>query len=412
MAKKKKRANVGLRLQSMQIERDYGVPCNVSPSRSDDDEVGEKRLPASVGTQKGTLIVYVETDIEFEEQDTSVLEPPRGFRSEGADDERISRWLLRREREKTNASIERLPRSKLFHARDHAGVDKAVAYFRQMSEESGQHLVLALDLEGTDKGVVRPALLQISGCVNGKEYCAVFQTRSDMAGKSNLVRDVFQEGIPTGLADLLRIKKLILTGKDIKKDVEMIAPCLGLSRKETNELAIIETSRVFGFVYALAEGGKYIQKWIRKGNSGYFEEVSLKDYLELVHETRLIDKCPSNNNHNANFSDKNGCLVPWDKICYAAGDAIFLSRRHIEFEEKTKIPMSCFATPLSHPAVGDDLSFIEALQELARNDIDPNREKGNLSARSEELFEALISARPWAEIHMESRERSICAARA
>lgn len=72
-----------------------------------------------------------------------------------------------------------------------------------MSEEAGEHLILALDLEGTDKVALRPAMLQLSASVNGKEYCAVFQTRSDMAGKLRQIRDVFEEGVPYKLADLL-----------------------------------------------------------------------------------------------------------------------------------------------------------------------------------------------------------------
>ena len=411
---KKGRVSASLQLQSMMIERDSGVPSNISPSHSmdDEDERESERLPTSVGTQNGTLIVYVESDIDFEDLSTSVLEPPRGKRSEGADEERVMRWLMKREKDINNAIIEKLPRSKVFHARDHAGVEKAVAHFMQMSEEAGQYLLLALDLEGIEKGFDRPAMLQLSGCVGEKEYCAVFQTRSEMAGKSELVRDVFQEGIPTRLADLLRTKKLILTGKDIAKDIEKVAPCLGLSQAEVDELAIVETSRVYGFFYALAKGGHYIEKWLRDGNSGYFEEVSLKNYLELIDEKRLIDKCPSNNNQFANFSDKNNRLVPWDKVCYAAGDAIFLTRRHIAFEVKTGIPLCCFATPISHPAIGDDLSFIEALRELAKADKDPNRVMENMSSRAMGLYEALVSARPWVKTQMEISEKSILAIRA
>ena len=229
-----------------------------------------ERLPSSVGTDRGTLIVYVENDVDFKEEDTSVLAPSRGKRLKGADEERIMRWLLKREKEAKNATIEKLPRSKLFHARDHAGVEKAVGHFNQMSLETEKYLVLALDLEGTEKEFARPAMLQLSGCVGENEYCAVFQTRSE-------IRDIFKEGIPTQLANLFRTKNLILTGKDIVKDIEKIAPCLGLSQAEIEGLAVVETSRVFGFVYALAKGGKYIEKWLRDGNSGYFEEVSLKN---------------------------------------------------------------------------------------------------------------------------------------
>lgn len=201
--------------------------------------------------------------------------------------------------------------------------------------------------------------------------------------------------------------KVILTGKAIDLDIKKIAPYLGLSQAETDDLAIVETSRVFGFVYALAKGGKFIETWLREGNSGYFEGVGLKDYLELVNETRLIDKCPSNNNHRANFSDKDGRPVPWDRICYATGDAIFLTRRHITFEEKTGIPISSFATPLSHPTIGDNLSFVEALQELAGMDKNPNCVKGDLSSKTGDLYKALTAARPWAKTQMEIREKTM-----
>lgn len=272
MPKNKKRSSASLQLQSLMMERDFGAPSNFPASHSEDDGEDREggRLPSSVGTDRGTLIVYVENDVDFKEEDTSVLAPSRGKRSKGADEERIMRWLLKREKEAKNATIEKLPRSKLFHARDHAGVEKAVGHFNQMSLETEKYLVLALDLEGTEKEFARPAMLQLSGCVGENEYCAVFQTRSE-------IRDIFKEGIPTQLANLFRTKNLILTGKDIVKDIEKIAPCLGLSQAEIEGLAVVETSRVFGFVYALAKGGKYIEKWLRDGNSGYFEEVSLKN---------------------------------------------------------------------------------------------------------------------------------------
>ena len=96
MGKKKNKPSVSLQLQSYQIERDFGVPS--APSCSEDKK--EKRLPSSTSSTEGTLMVYVENDIEFEEQDTSVLEPPRGYRTEDSDEDRVMQWFMKEERKK------------------------------------------------------------------------------------------------------------------------------------------------------------------------------------------------------------------------------------------------------------------------------------------------------------------------
>ena len=135
--------------------------------------------------------------------------------------------------------------------------------------------------------------------------------------------------------------------------------------------------------------------------------MSLKHFLQLIDEKRIIDKCPSNNNHLANFKDKNNRLVPRTALEYAAGDTAFLARRLATFESETGIPLSCLATPLSHPNEGDDVSFVKVVEELALSDRDPNREVTGFSRRELDLLETICSARPFAKVQMEKAQKSI-----
>ena len=105
------------------------------------EDGGRARTPASIVTKRtGTMILYVENNINFEEVDVSVLSPPQGSRSENTDEYRFFDWYLERERKERNAIVEGVKRSELFHARNHYGANKVVDHIISMANQSEKRL--------------------------------------------------------------------------------------------------------------------------------------------------------------------------------------------------------------------------------------------------------------------------------
>ena len=69
----------------------------------------------------------------------------------------------------------------------------------------------------------------------------------------------------------------------------------------------------------------------------------------MVDDKFVIDKSPKNNNHFANFTDKNNKPVTSDTLGYSAGDTVFLTRRNTTFESKTGIRLDHLATTIGDP---------------------------------------------------------------
>ena len=146
-----------------------------SRSRDDEDSDDEKEDDSIVNLPDpdGRMILYVDTDIDFHEYNSSVLAPPRGKRSKGADEERVHEWFQEREKKKFGAKIEKLQRNEFVHARSHSAVDKAAENFAQLSERTNR-LMISLDTEGIEPKIPLPAMVQLAASVNGKERCVVF----------------------------------------------------------------------------------------------------------------------------------------------------------------------------------------------------------------------------------------------
>ena len=103
----------------------YGASMSVAPQCGEDADKRE-RLPLSFTTEpRHTMIIYVQSDISFEEVDTSVLRPQKGKPSDGQDRERIAEWLFKRERRKNNSVVAAVGRDEVCHVRSHFGVNKA-----------------------------------------------------------------------------------------------------------------------------------------------------------------------------------------------------------------------------------------------------------------------------------------------
>ena len=382
-----------------------------SHARTDEDEDDEEEEENPVNLPCGKMILYVDSDIDFHEFESSVIGPPRGKRSKGADEERVHEWFMERERKKVNGKIDSLQRNEFVHARIHSAVAKAAENFSQLSKET-DHLLVTLDTEGTDPNIPLPAMIQLAAKVKEKERSVVFQLRSDMANSKSPPRHIFQEGMPTGLTDIFRLENAIFCGKDVDKDIKKVAPSLGISDMEVGSLRVVETSRVFGFCRALAKGGSHLEKWLDTGYCGFFKEVSLKDFMQMVDPTLIIDKCPKNNNHFANFTDKNDKPVSSKTLGYSAGDTTFLSRRFDKFEQKAKIPIHWFATTISDPITPDDPSFLRAVEEVALTDRNPERIITSLPRKVRTMFETIRSARKVVSEMMETAEKLILERRA
>ena len=250
-----------MQLQRLLIQHPYGDGSS-PPSRFRDDGYGkdDDEIPSSVATEKETLILYVENDIDFEPKSTSVLGPAKAKPSESSDEERFFCWFIFQQEKRDGTTIKHLLRDKLSHVRDHAGVRKAADLLKQMSKDARKYFVVALDTEGIELKLTLPSMLQLSARVGEKEFNAVFQIRSEMVSHNGPIRHILQEGTPVELAKVFCLKNIIFSGKDIKSDIEKVTPALGLSADEVNDLLLIETSRVFGFVYALAKGGGYLNR--------------------------------------------------------------------------------------------------------------------------------------------------------
>ena len=137
------------------------------------------------------MIIYVQSDIGFEEVDTSVLRPQKGKPSDGQDRERIAEWLFKRERRKNNSVVAAVGRDEVRHVRSHFGVNKAVEQFVRMSKE-GESMRIALNTEGiNNKKNPSVAMLQMSASVKGREYAVVFQLRSEKPRNPDAPSQVF-----------------------------------------------------------------------------------------------------------------------------------------------------------------------------------------------------------------------------
>ena len=151
------------------------------PAMNDDDGDGDDEIPMTIVSKAGTLLIYAQNDVDFEDVPTSVLKPTRAKRSESIDADRFVKWFLERECKKNDAVVEKLERSQIIHARNHFSVGKAAERFGQMSGESEGQLLTALDTEGSTPGSSFPAMLQLSAKIENYEYNVVFQLHSDMA---------------------------------------------------------------------------------------------------------------------------------------------------------------------------------------------------------------------------------------
>ena len=395
LSKKQKEKVELIRLRN---ERDFRNSNDPAPSYSkddtsdDDDDDDEDKYPSIVNLDDGKMILYVDCDVDFVEAKTSVLAPVKRKRSKGADEERFYRWFQDRECRINKAVIEKVSRSEIVHVRFHAAVDKAYKHFADLAAKASGNLIIAADAEGIDPNVPLPAMIQLAARVKHQEYCAVFQLRSDLANSLPPYRHIFEEGLPSGLVNIFRDKNVIFFGKDIAKDITKFTPSLGLSPEEIDDLRIIESSYVFAFCTALIKGGTKLEKWLNTGKGMYFDEVSLKDYLQMIDSRFVVDKSPSNNNHLANFSDAGGKPIPENSIRYAAGDVVFPARRNVTFGEKF-FPLHWLATTIGNPLELDDLSVARAVKEVILTDKNPERIISELSPRERTIFEYFRSAK-------------------
>ena len=91
----KHKESENLQLQRLLIQHRYGDGSS-PPSCFRDDGYGkdDDEIPSSVATEKGTLILYVENDIDFEPKSTSVLGPAKAKPSESSNEERFFHWFI------------------------------------------------------------------------------------------------------------------------------------------------------------------------------------------------------------------------------------------------------------------------------------------------------------------------------
>ena len=136
-------------------------------------------------TPGGTMLLYPQTDVDFEDLDTSVL-PPHNARNGRRDDvkdlDRFFEWAQTREMKKYGGRMETISRKEVHHIRYHDGVGIAVNKLLSFAEKSGDCFIISLDTEGGDQGKDDrfPSTLQLSGKFDEEEYNVVFQLKSEL----------------------------------------------------------------------------------------------------------------------------------------------------------------------------------------------------------------------------------------
>ena len=239
-------------------------------------------------TRDGALIIDVDDDLDVEEIGTDVLSPiPEDKeRTITIDKERVINWLTERELGHPGATLDLMNPGDVYHVRSHKECEFIVNRIKRSSQESIDGFLIGFDNEGEGPG-------------KDRRTNAVFQLKSRV--EFLYPAHVFEEGPPIILRELFMIPNAIFIGKNIAKDVWEVANAIGIPAEEAEDIKVIDTDRMFNLAEALARGPDAIDEWLAGPSRGFFKEVSLKNFVQMVRPTKILDKAPSHRNHLADF---------------------------------------------------------------------------------------------------------------
>ena len=229
------------------------------------------------------------------------------------------------------------------HVRTHAELSVVVDKFLRLSREV-TYLLIGLDTEGGgDDG---PALLQLACRVGGERVTAVFQLRSKSS--SHKPPHIQYEGAPSRLREIFQLKNAIFVGKSVAGDTYRAAKLAGLKDWDIDD--------VLNFVDALARGSDAMRDWYENDACGILGWVSLKNFVQFVDGTRILDKSPSHRNHLADFEERRNTIRSCD-LQYAAEDSCSAVDGILDLSDKIGFPPGSLATSVGNPNVLNDVAF-------------------------------------------------------
>ena len=306
-------------------------------------------------TADGALLIEVQDDLDVRKVELAELPSSgsRGRPTKTTDANRYFRWQLDRELEVPGARLDRISRADFRQIRTHRELGRLVDELVQLTGRRNDIIIMALDTEGMIEDR-NPVLVQIAA----PGITAVIHLHSHGEG------DVFKEGYPNRLRELLLLPNVAFAGQGVIKDIRGLAGSLGINASEINNLHIVDTQRLFTLADALSRDGDAVERWLDQRETTAVGEVSLKAFCQFVKPTLILDKSPHHRNHRANFDEKEGCIRE-ATLAYAALDARRTLEAVNDFAELVGVNPSRLAFSASESGQLEDCSFEAALRIFA-----------------------------------------------
>ena len=353
----------------MRDERDGLVPPK-SPPRSSCDifEYNHGRDRNDNEEDNGTLVIPVDDDLVIPDVDFRDLPPIHGKSTKTKEDDCVDKFLLDREKSAPNASLDRAIRDEITHVRSREQLSEMADHLDCLSRDKSCLKFMTFDDEGKEKyHNDEPSTCQIAVKENKTRFVYVIQLHSGQKRVNGKTMCVLDEDCSKEMARILLNPYFVKVGKKVGADFKKVAKMFGIPKEKYDAQLIIDTERAYLFAEALVRDDDSMEVWLDQTDrvNALFDEISLKEFVQLLSPDLIFDKSSHNRNHMADFGEQKG-TIPFKNLMYAGLDVARPLDEMQKFCDFLGIPHTALATTIGVTEYLDSESFDKVLRVYAK----------------------------------------------